>query len=109
MYDYSLHLTIDPSQYHEEWSLESGWVAEEGKALLPPKAMGRANLLDCYSAFILAAFMESNLFPSLVKVVKVCEPCISVMATILIGELLHLVRIHVQYITLCFILHVQTL
>ena len=88
----TVHFTVDPSQCLEEWSLDSGWVAEEGKALLPPKAIGRANLLDCYNAFILACFMESNLFPSLVQVVKISEPCISVMATILIGELLHLVR-----------------
>ena len=83
---------VDPSQYRDEWSLDNGWVGEEGKALLPPKVIGRANLLDCYNAFLLACFMETNLFHSLVQVVKLSEPAISVMATILIGELLHLVH-----------------
>ena len=31
----------DPTQYCQDWSLEGGWLAEEGKFLLPPKVMER--------------------------------------------------------------------
>ena len=86
------YCSTDRSQYCDEWSLDNGWVAEEGKTLLPPKVMERVNLLDCYNAFLLVCFMDADLFKSLVEVVKVSDPSISVMATILIGELLHLVR-----------------
>jgi len=37
-------------------------VAEEGKALLPPKTVGRTNLINCYQALLLAAVMEVGLF-----------------------------------------------
>ena len=53
--------------------------------------MERVNLLDCYCAFVLASLIKLGLFYSLVEVVKRAEQSISVMATILIGELLHLV------------------
>ena len=66
-------------------------MAEEAKALLSPKAMSRTNLLDCYHALLLASFMEVGLFPALVEVVKFADKHVSVMATILTGELLHLV------------------
>ncbi len=39
-----------------------GFVAEEGNDLLPPKSMDRTNLIDCYQALLLAAFMEEGLF-----------------------------------------------
>ena len=37
-------------------------MAEEGKALLPPKTVGRTNLVNCYQALLLAAVMEVGLF-----------------------------------------------
>ena len=55
-------LTTDPAQPRSEWSLAEGWVAEEGKALLPPKTVGRTNLVNCYQALLLAAVMEVGLF-----------------------------------------------
>jgi len=54
--------SIDPAQPRSEWSLAEGWVAEEGKALLPPKTVGRTNLINCYQALLLAAVMEVGLF-----------------------------------------------
>jgi uncharacterized membrane protein YukC len=39
-----------------------GFVAEEGHDLLPPKSVDRTNLIDCYQALMLAAFMEEGLF-----------------------------------------------
>ena len=60
---HSHHPTItDPAQPQSEWALTEGWVAEEGKVLLPPKTVGRTNLIDCYHALLLAVFMEARLF-----------------------------------------------
>jgi hypothetical protein len=85
------YFSLDPSQYCSDWSLEEGWVAEEGRALLPPKVMERVNLMDCYQALLLASLLELGLFTSLVELVKTSELSISVMAAVLIGELLHIV------------------
>ena len=84
-------LLIDQAQYCHEWSLEEGWVAEEGRALLPPKVMERVNLMDCYHALLLSSLLKLGLFIALVEVIKVCEPPIAIMSAILMGQLLHLV------------------
>ena len=36
-------------------------MAEEGRDLLPPKAVDRTNLIDCYQALVLAALVEEDL------------------------------------------------
>ena len=53
---------IDPSQPKSEWSLNEGFVVEEGNDLLPPKNMDRTNLVECYHALLLATLMEDGLF-----------------------------------------------
>ncbi len=60
-------LPPDPAQPKSEWTLSEGWVAEEGKDLLPPKTVGRTNLIDCYQALLLAALMEAGLFEVSIK------------------------------------------
>jgi rapamycin-insensitive companion of mTOR len=94
--------SVDPSQYCSDWSLEEGWVAEEGRALLPPKVMERVNLMDCYQALLLASLLELGLFTSLVELVKTSELSISVMAAVLIGELLHIANsiLPIEYFSL---------
>ena len=52
----------DPSQPQAAWSLQEGWVAQEAKALLPPKSSGRSNLIQCYQALMLTALMDVKLF-----------------------------------------------
>ena len=83
----------DPTQYCQEWSLEGGWVAEEGKFLLPPKVMERVNLMDCYHALLLTCLLKAGFFLSLVELVKTANEHISVMAAVLMGEILHMVSI----------------
>lgn len=39
-----------------------GFVAEEGNDLLPPKSVGRTNLINSYQALLLAALLEEGLF-----------------------------------------------
>ncbi|XP_078353189.1 rapamycin-insensitive companion of mTOR-like isoform X2 [Oculina patagonica] len=83
-------LSVDPCQMQDSWKLSEGFVAEEAKALLPHRATGRTNLAKNYIALVLAAFMNAGLFESLVEVITSSDPFISVRATILLGELLHL-------------------
>ncbi|XP_068727211.1 rapamycin-insensitive companion of mTOR-like isoform X1 [Montipora capricornis] len=83
-------LSVDPCQMQDSWKLSEGFVAEEGKALLPHRATGRANLAKNYLTLVLAAFINAGLLESLVEVITSSDPFISVRATILLGELLHL-------------------
>ena len=53
---------LDPARAKPEWSLMEGFVAEEGNDLLPPKSMGRTNLINSYQALLLAALLEEGLF-----------------------------------------------
>ena len=51
----------DPSEMHESWRLMEGFVAEEGKSLLPHLAKTRPNLVENHMALILAAFISAGL------------------------------------------------
>ena len=88
---YSLLFIIDPTQYSQDWSLEGGWVAEEGKSLLPPKVMERVDLMGCYHALLLTCLLKAGFFTSLVEVVKLPDQHIAVMTAVLMGQLLHMV------------------
>ncbi|XP_015755979.1 PREDICTED: rapamycin-insensitive companion of mTOR-like [Acropora digitifera] len=83
-------LSVDPCQMQDSWKLSEGFVAEEGKALLPHRASGRTNLARNYLTLVLAAFINAGLLESLVEVITSSDSFISVRATILLGELLHL-------------------
>lgn len=45
----------------ESWRLMEGFVAEEGKALLPHLAKTRPNLVENHMALVLAAFVSAGL------------------------------------------------
>ena len=66
-------------------------MAAEGKSLLPIKTMERVNLRECYHSLLLAVFKKAGLFRAVVELVRGADQYVSVRATILIGELLHLV------------------
>lgn len=82
-------ISVDPSQPQAAWSLQEGWVAQEAKALLPPKSSGRSNLIQCYQALMLTALMDVKLFEQLAKVVREADQHVTVRCAILLGELLH--------------------
>ncbi|KAK3755311.1 hypothetical protein QZH41_014619, partial [Actinostola sp. cb2023] len=89
-------LSVDPSQMKDSWKLSEDFVAQEGRELLPraTRTTGRTNLIINYSALLLAAFVNAGLLEacqsSLVEVITSSDCFISVRATILLGELLHL-------------------
>ncbi|XP_066501581.1 rapamycin-insensitive companion of mTOR [Hoplias malabaricus] len=83
-------LSVDPSRFQDSWRLSDGFVASEAKIVLPHRARSRPDLMDNYLALVLSAFINSGLLEGLVEVVTSSDDNISVRATILLGELLHM-------------------
>ncbi|XP_036384434.1 rapamycin-insensitive companion of mTOR-like isoform X1 [Megalops cyprinoides] len=83
-------LSVDPSRFQDSWRLSDGFVASEAKIILPHRARSRPDLMDNYLALVLSAFINSGLLEGLVEVITSSDDHISVRATILLGELLHM-------------------
>ncbi|KAL7836094.1 hypothetical protein AOLI_G00273780 [Acnodon oligacanthus] len=88
-FEEALH-SIDPSRPQDSWRLGDGFVAAEAKVLLPHRARSRPDLLDNYLALILSTLISCGLLEGLVEVVTSSEDVLSVRATVLLGELLHM-------------------
>ncbi|XP_053195319.1 rapamycin-insensitive companion of mTOR-like [Scomber japonicus] len=83
-------ISVDPSKFQESWRLSDGFVASEAKTLLPHRSCSRPDLMDNYQALVLSAFIKSGLLEGLVEVITSSDDTISIRATILVGELLHM-------------------
>ncbi|XP_034152753.1 rapamycin-insensitive companion of mTOR isoform X2 [Esox lucius] len=83
-------ISVDPSRFQDSWRLSDGFVASEAKVILPHRARSRPDLMDNYLALVLSAFIKSGLLEGLVEVITSSEDNLSVPATILLGELLHM-------------------
>ncbi|KAM9338346.1 rapamycin-insensitive companion of mTOR-like [Symphorus nematophorus] len=89
--DFNEALTsVDPSRFQDSWRLSDGFVASEAKTLLPHRSCSRPDLMDNYLALVLSAFIKSGLLEGLVEVITSSDGAISIRATILLGELLHM-------------------
>ncbi|KAK4810577.1 hypothetical protein QYF61_007314 [Mycteria americana] len=85
-------LSIDPSRFQDCWRLSDGFVAAEAKTILPHRARSRPDLMDNYLALVLSAFITNGLLEGLVEVITSSDDHVSVRATILLGELLHMAK-----------------
>lgn len=84
-------ISADPSSMQDSWHLYDGFVAAEGKSILPHITKHRLNLLTNYLALLLYSFINYGLIEALVAVIiNSSDSCSSVTATVLLGELLHL-------------------
>ncbi|XP_040399238.1 rapamycin-insensitive companion of mTOR-like isoform X1 [Cygnus olor] len=83
-------LSVDPSRFQDCWRLSDGFVAAEAKTILPYRARSRPDLMDNYLALVLSAFINNGLLEGLVEVITSSDDHVSVRATILLGELLHM-------------------
>ncbi|XP_073418744.1 rapamycin-insensitive companion of mTOR isoform X3 [Dendrobates tinctorius] len=83
-------LSVDPSRSQESWRLSDGFVAAEAKTILPHRARSRADLVDNYLALVLSAFITNGLLEGLIEVITSSDDDVSVRATIILGELLHM-------------------
>ncbi|TRY71427.1 hypothetical protein DNTS_011668 [Danionella cerebrum] len=97
-FEEALH-SVDPSRFQDGWRLSDGFVAAEAKVVLPHRARSRSlgskllqrpDLMDNYLALLLSAFISSGVLEGLVEVVTSSDGQISVRATVLLGELLHM-------------------
>ena len=78
---------VDSSQYLDQWMLSEGFVAEEGRCLLPPVTATRPDLVKCFDALLLSTLIDAKLLKSLALVSH-----LALKVAILLGELIHFVR-----------------
>ncbi|XP_010740551.2 rapamycin-insensitive companion of mTOR isoform X2 [Larimichthys crocea] len=82
--------SVEPSRFQDSWRLSDGFVASEAKTILPNRSCSRPDLMDNYLALVLSAFIKSGLLEGLVTVITSSDDAMSIRATILVGELLHM-------------------
>ncbi|XP_028296806.1 rapamycin-insensitive companion of mTOR-like isoform X3 [Gouania willdenowi] len=82
--------STDSGRFKDNWRLSDGFVASEAKTVLPQRSGSRPDLMDNYLALLLSAFIKTGLFEALVDVITSSTDVISIWATILLGELLHM-------------------
>ncbi|CAJ1070974.1 rapamycin-insensitive companion of mTOR-like [Xyrichtys novacula] len=83
-------ISVDPSRFQDSWRLSDGFVASEAKTILPHRSCSRPDLMDNYLALVLSAFIHSGLLEGLIEVITSSDEVLSVCATVLLGELLHM-------------------
>ncbi|XP_071443779.1 rapamycin-insensitive companion of mTOR isoform X2 [Hetaerina americana] len=83
---------VDPGSHKDSYNLGEGFVVAEAKALLPHIARFRPNIVEIHLALLLNTLMKCGLLEALVDVIVTSDAYLSIRATILMGELLHLVH-----------------
>jgi len=83
--------TADPAAVKETWKLTEGFVAAEGKDLLPHLAKSRPNLVESHKALLLSCYLQCGLPAALITVIVTSDTVLSVRAAVLLGQFLHLV------------------
>ncbi|KAJ3642860.1 hypothetical protein Zmor_025609 [Zophobas morio] len=84
---------VDPSEPQSSWRLNEGFVAAEGRSILPHLAKTTPSITDMHLALLLYSFLECGLLGAIVEVIATSDTFISVRATVLLGELLHLIQV----------------
>lgn len=91
--EYSVALAaVDPSDYQDSWRLAEGFVAMEGRSVLPSLANKVPNICESHQAFLVYCFIENGLLNALVEVIVSSDTFISVRATILLARLLQMIH-----------------
>jgi rapamycin-insensitive companion of mTOR len=92
--EYSVALAaVDPSDYQDSWRLAEGFVALEGRSILPSFINKVPNICESHQAFLLYCFIENGLLNALVEVIISSDTHISVRATILLAKLLQMIHL----------------
>lgn len=77
---------IDPSEPQSAWRLNEGFVAAEGKAILPHLSRTNPSITEMHLALLLYCFLETGLLTALGEVIATSDTFISVRATVLLGN-----------------------
>ncbi|CAB3243727.1 unnamed protein product [Arctia plantaginis] len=85
---------VDPSDFQDSWRLNEGFVATEGTAILPHLGATGPDIIEIHLALLLQCFLEAGLLDGLAEVVVTSDTFISVRATVLLGQLLHLIHLY---------------
>lgn len=92
--EYSVALAaVDPSDYQDSWRLAEGFVALEGRSILPSFMNKVPNICETHQAFLLYCFIENGLLNALIEVIISSDTFISVRATVLLAKLLHMIHL----------------
>ncbi len=83
----------DPSTFKDSWKLADGFVAAEGLDILPHISRSRPNLVENHMSLVLHCLLKCDLPDALVNVIVDSEDLLSVSATVLLGQLLHLANL----------------
>ncbi|XP_046960135.1 rapamycin-insensitive companion of mTOR [Vanessa cardui] len=86
---------VDPSDFQDSWRLNEGFVAAEGTAILPHLGATGPDIIENHLALLLQCFLEAGLLDGLAEVIVTSDTFISVRATVLLGQLLHLIHLFV--------------
>ncbi|XP_076440459.1 rapamycin-insensitive companion of mTOR-like isoform X2 [Babylonia areolata] len=86
-------VSVDPMEVKDLWKLTEGFVAEEGRVLLPHCASTRPNLVDNHIALLLSAWINAGLLEALVEVITSSEGPLFNRSIILLGEMLHMANV----------------
>ncbi|XP_020282297.1 rapamycin-insensitive companion of mTOR isoform X2 [Pseudomyrmex gracilis] len=81
---------VDPSRSRDSWKLSEGFVAAEGKFILPSLSSHCPNITEIHSALLIYVLLECGLHRALAETIVSSDTFISVRAAVLLGALLHL-------------------
>lgn len=88
--DYALD-SLSSRVVRDSWQIYDGFVAAEGKDILPHISRTRINLFDNYLSLLLYCLISYGLLDALIQVIiRPRNPNNAIRATILLGEVLHL-------------------
>ncbi|XP_021912957.1 rapamycin-insensitive companion of mTOR isoform X2 [Zootermopsis nevadensis] len=83
---------VDPSHPRDTWKLQDGFISAEGRDILPHLSRFRPNIVEIHLAILLYTFVQAGLLEAIVEVIVSSDTFICVRASVLLGELLHLIH-----------------
>jgi rapamycin-insensitive companion of mTOR len=84
--------SIDPSNYQSSWGLTDGFVAAEGKSILPSLRNNVPNICDTHQALLIYCLIENGIIEALIDVIVNSDTFISIRSTILLAKILQIVN-----------------
>lgn len=94
IHDYETALnSIDPSDFQDSWRLSDGFVAAEGRCILPSLAANVPNMTEIHLTFLIYCFIENGLIDALIEVIVSSDINLSVRTTVLLGKWLQFMYI----------------
>lgn len=82
---------IPASMFQEEWQIYDGFVASEGKSLIPPVGQCRNNLYNSYMSLLLYSLVSYGIIEALeTAIIRMDSAESSIKASLLLGEILNM-------------------